>query len=423
MSQPAAILWGKLTPLSLGALGLALALGALGAASGSPWIAGTADLLQPLGSLWISALRMTIIPLVVTQLLSATAGYGGEESIGGIGGRTVGLFVGYLIATGIASVTVMPFIVELFTVDPAIAASLRAETTIPQAALDVAAGAPVSLGEWVTGLVPVNVFAAAVEGSILPLLVFTALFGLAVARLPGPQRDELSALFRALAEAIMRMVTWVLWATPVAVFALVLGLTLQLGAEAFGLVGFYVLIVCAWMLAVTGALYPVSSLLGRTSLLTFGRAVAPAQMVGLSTRSSLASLPALVEGGQEHLRLSPAGTGFVLPLSASAFKMSTMTAEPVRYLFLAHLFGVPLTLAGTATFLATLVLLSFSGVGVPRGGSGFDTLPAFLAAGIPIEGLVLVVAVDTIPDLAKTLINVTGHMSIAAVATRGERSA
>lgn len=270
-------------------------------------------------------------------------------------------------------------------------------------------------------MVPPNVFAAATAGDILPLLVFTALFGLAVTRLPESSRTTLTSVFPALAGTMMGMVYWILWATPVAVFALVLPMTLQSGTDLLGLLGFYVLVVSGWMLLVSGLLYPVTAILGRTGLTTFAKALVPAQMVAVSTRSSLAALPALIEGGRAHLRLPPSATGFVLPLCTSVFKMSTVTAEPVRYLFLAHLFGVPLTLPMTATFLATLVILSFSGVGVPRGGSGFDTLPAYAAAGIPLEGLVLVVAVDTIPDIAKTLINVTGHMSVAAIVSRGHR--
>jgi Na+/H+-dicarboxylate symporter len=218
------------------------------------------------------------------------------------------------------------------------------------------------------------------------------------------------------------MVFWVLWLTPVAVFALVLGVTLSSGATALGALLFYVLAVTGWMLVVTGALYPVSALVGRVAVGDFTRAMAPANLVAVSTRSSIACLPALIKGGGEHLGLSASATGFVLPLSTSLFKLSTVTAEPVRYLFLSHLFGLDFSVSQTATFLVTLILLSFAGVGLPRGGSGFDTLPAYAAAGIPIEGLVLVVAVDTIPDIAKTLINVTGHMSVATITNRTERT-
>jgi len=219
----------------------------------------------------------------------------------------------------------------------------------------------------------------------------------------------------------MQIVLWVLWLTPIAVFALVLELSLTIWTDALGFLLFYVLAVSGWMLVVSGVLYPVSAILGRVPLRTLAKGLAPAHWVAVSTRSSLASLPALIEGGREHLRFPSSITGFVLPLCSSLFKLSTVTAEPVRYLFLAHVFGLELTLPQTATFLVTLIILSFSGVGVPRGGSGFDTLPAYAAAGIPIEGLVLVVAVDTVPDIAKTIINVTGHMSVATLASRGVR--
>jgi len=416
------ILWGRLTSVSLLALGLALAIGVYGHATGSAAVEGLAGGLAPLGTVWVSALRMTVIPLVVTQLLTAFSGAPGEESLGAVGGRTLAVMVTYLAVAGLLTLVAVAPVVELYSVDPASATALRATTTMPQAALDAVASAPATLGEWFQGLVPRNVFAALVAGDILPVLLFTAVFGLAVSRLPDGARAPLAGIFRGLADAIMQMVFWVLWLTPVAVFALVLEMTLASGADLLGLLGFYVLIVSVWMLIVIGLLYPASSTLGRTAVRVFARAVAPAQMVALGTRSSLASLPALIEGGREHLDLPPPATGFVLPFCTAAFKLSTVTAEPVRYLFLAHLFGVPLTVPMTATFLLTLMLLSFSGVGVPRGGSGFDTLPAYAAAGIPLEGLVLVVAVDTIPDVAKTLINVTGHMSVATVVSRGSRA-
>ena len=416
---PSRILWGHLTALSLGAVGLALAMGILGYTTGAAWIRWFAVALTPVGSVWISALRMTVVPLVLTQLLVALTGGSNGGGLGRLGLRTFGLFLAFIASAGIGTTLVMGPVVEIYPVDPVLAATLRDQTVIPEAAVEVTSGTPLSLGEWIQSLVPSNVFSAATDGEILPLLVFTLLFGLAVAQIGGEARTRLGAIFGSLAEAMMQVVYWVLWATPIAVFALVLELTLNSGTEALGLLLFYVVAVCGWMLLVTGILYPVSAFFGRISFGRFAKAVAPAQMVAISTRSSLASLPALIEGGKEHLDFGPQTTGFVLPLSSAVFKMSTMTAEPVRYLFLALLFGIPLTIPQTATFLATLAILSFSGVGVPRGGSGFDTLPAYMAAGIPIEGLVLVVAVDTVPDIAKTIINVTGQMSVATLASRG----
>jgi proton glutamate symport protein len=411
------ILWGHLTALSLAALGLALALGILGFLTENSLIASFGGFLAPIGSLWISALRMTVVPLVLTQLLTALTGPSEEGAIGRVGIRTFALFLLFLSTVSIASILVMSQVVGWAPVDPDTSASLLARTAIPTEAGAAAAASAGSVGEWIQRLVPTNVFASAVAGDILPLLVSTVLFGLAVGRLGKEQRETLAGLFRAMADAMMQIVFWVLWLTPAAVFALVLELALSTGNQALGFLVFYVLAVSGWMLTVSGALYPITAVLGGVSLRSFARAVAPAQMVAVSTRSSLASLPALIEGGREHLRFPPSVTGFVLPLCSSVFKLSTVTAEPVRYLFLAHLFGLELSLPQTATFLVTLVILSFTGVGIPGGGSGFDTLPAYAAAGIPIEGLVLVVAVDTIPDVAKTIVNVTGHMSVATISS------
>lgn len=414
------ILGGHLTGLSLLALGSAVALGILGNATGSPVIDMLASGLAPLGGVWVSALRMTVIPLVLTQLLSALTSPAGGSSIGRLGGRTLGWFLLFLVTLGVTTVLMMSPVMRWVSVDPGTSANLLAGTAIPPEAWSIADSSPNSFGEWIQRLVPSNVFAALVEGEILPLLLCTLVFGLGVRRLEGDRQALLAELFRGLADAVMQIVFWILWLTPLAVFALVLSLTRTTEGEALGLLVFYVAAVTCWILVATAALYPVSALLGRVPLRAFARAMAPANMVALSTRSSLASLPALVEGGKRHLRLSSSATGLILPLSASVFKLSTVTAEPVRYLFLAQLFGLELTSLQTASFLLTLVILSFIGVGIPGGGSGFDTLPAYAAAGIPIEGLVMVVAVDTVPDVAKTLINATGYLSVATIATVGE---
>jgi Na+/H+-dicarboxylate symporter len=328
------------------------------------------------------------------MLLTALSGSSSARSIGSLGVRTVSLFVVFLSVAGLATVACVSPVVGVYPVDPGVVETLRTTTAIPPAAMDAGAGL---------------------------FLAFTVFFGLGVAHLPEDQRLPLASLFKSLSEAMMQIIFWILWVTPLAVFSLVLGLAMHSGPDALGLLGFYILIVSCWMLGVTAILYFLIPILGRVPPRAFARALAAAQMVALSTRSSLASLPALIKGGRDHLGLGPEATGFVLPLAASSFKLSTMTAEPVRYLFLAHLFGMHLTLPQTGTFLLTLGILSFAGVGIPRGGSGFDTLPAYAAAGIPIEGLVLVVAVDTIPDIAKTLINVTGYMSVATLATRRSR--
>jgi Na+/H+-dicarboxylate symporter len=174
------------------------------------------------------------------------------------------------------------------------------------------------------------------------------------------------------------------------------------------------------LILVTLLLYPFTAVAGRVSLGRFARAVAPAQVVAFGTRSSLASLPALVAGGQRHLALPPSATGFVLPLAVATFKLNMTISGPVKLLFLAHVYQIPLGASQLAAFLLTEVIISFSTAGIPSMGT-VRSIPAYLAAGIPVEAIFILNAVDTIPDLFKTILNVTADMSAATVLSGRER--
>ena len=218
----------------------------------------------------------------------------------------------------------------------------------------------------------------------------------------------------------MVLVGWILKLLPLGVFALSAEFAFRIGVRATGAIAFFVVLLSGILLLVTVLLYPVTAMFGQTSLARFARAVAPAQAVAVSTRSSLASLPALVEGGQKQLDLPDSVTGFVLPLSVAAFKLNRAVSGLVRLLFLAHLFRVPLGPAQLASFVATQLIMSFSTAGIPGVGS-IRSLPAYVAAGIPIEGVLMLNAVDTIPDIFATLANVTADMSVATILSRGDR--
>ena len=136
----------------------------------------------------------------------------------------------------------------------------------------------------------------------------------------------------------------------------------------------------------------------------------------------MAALPALVEGGRTHLGLPAPSTGFVLPLAVSLFKINRPISSLVKLFFVAHIYGIRLTAAAVATFVVTEVLMSFTSAGVPLGGMSFKSLPAYAAAGVPIEGVVILEAVESIPDVFKTVLNVTVDMSVAAILSRAGRS-
>lgn len=409
----------SLTAGSIAGLLMGLLVGLLvhGSRSSAPALGALTNLVEPLGTIWVTALQMTVIPLVVSHVLAAIVSSHSAKAVGGLGGLTVALFVVLLLVAGLFTMVLTPPIIEWVAVDPQTIATLQSTTTVPASAMQAAERVP-SFTQWLMNLIPTNPLQAAVEGNILSLLVFTALFGVAVTRIAPEPRQLIATVCQGAAEAMLVFVRWILWFTPLGVFSLMLSLTAQTGAGAARILGFFVVIVCALLFLFTLVLYPVTVLVGRVSPSRFAKAVAPAQAIALSTRSSIASLPALIEGARAHLSLPSQASGFVLPFAVSTFKINRTISSTVKLLFVAHLFGIQLGTAEIATFVATVVILSFSSVGIPGGGAAFKTLPAYLAAGLPIEGVVIFEAVDVIPDIFKTLVNVTGDMTAAIILAR-----
>jgi len=419
MSAPAGARPRRISKTALAMIALAAGLGAgvvlHGAAS--PWAAGVADALSLVGQVWVAALRMTVVPLMIALTLATILGAPRDGSVGALGLRTVAVFVALLVGLGILSIAATAPALSLFPVRAETVAAFRAQSApVPAPApapADAAAGG-------IAALLPANPFAAAASGEVLPILVFTVVFGLPAQRLPGDAAEPLRRISKAFADAMLVLVTAILWALPAGVFALCAAFAYKTGLGLTGVLAGYAALASAVLLAATVLLYPIAAALGRVSLGRFARAVAPAQAVAIGTRSSLAALPALVEGGRRHLALPPPATGFVLPLSVSALKLDRTIEAPVKLLFLAHVYGVTLTLPQLAVFLGTLLILSFSTAGIPSVGT-VRSIPAYLAAGIPIEGVVMLNAVAAITDVAETLVNVTGDMTAAVIVTRGSR--
>ena len=272
-----------------------------------------------------------------------------------------------------------------------------------------------TLRGFIVGLVPTNPVQAAARGEMLPLIVFTLLFALATTRLPAGSRALVTGLFQGIGAALLVVVGWILRLTPVGVFALSVNLGADLGWSVVGAVGYYVVIDCALLVVVTLALYPLVALFSPVSLRRFARAAAPAQAVAAGTRSSLASLPALIEGARRELGARPGLTGFVLPLGVSTFKLNTPVSDLIGPLFLAALLGIDLTAGQVATMSLVTVAMSFSNPGVPSGGLFVVAAPVMMSVGLPLEGIGLLIAADAIPDLFATVTNVTGDMAVAAL--------
>jgi proton glutamate symport protein len=220
--------------------------------------------------------------------------------------------------------------------------------------------------------------------------------------------------FRGLFDAMLTLIRWILELAPYGVFALALPLATRLGFAAAGAVAYYIAVAGGITLVFIAALYPIASLFGRVSPRRFAKASAPAQALAVSSRSSLASLPAMIDGGAKHLGFGPQITTFLLPLSASMFRAGSAIGIPVGVLFIARLYGVDLGAPELVTIALTSMLVTFSIPGVP-GGSILIMMPVMLSVGVPAEGVALLLGVDTIPDMFRTTANVTGTMTAATI--------
>ena len=403
----------NLTAWSLLALLGGFSLGLAGHLSGWAAFQAFGSVAQSIGELWIAALQMVTLPLALMLTLAAIAG-AQVGSMGALGARAILLYLAALILVGVLILLVAPLLLAPYAVDPAAVAAMNAGVAIPEG---VAQARPVSAAAWLSSLVPRNIFAAAARGELFSLLLFVILLGLAVTRLPDQQRLPLGRGFHAIAEALLVMVRWLLVVTPLGVFALSYGMALRLGVSLAGMLGVYLLLIAGATLLVVLLLYPATALLGRTTLAAFARAVLPGQLVAVTTRSSIAALPAQVEAGRRYLDLPPVATDVLLPLNVALFRVGEVITNPVKLMFLAHVYGVTLQPAASAAFLLTVIVFSFSSTGTPNsgGGSGFRMVPVFMAAGIPLEGVLVLEAVEAIPDIFETLANVTGQQSAARI--------
>jgi Na+/H+-dicarboxylate symporter len=272
------------------------------------------------------------------------------------------------------------------------------------------------LAQWFVDLVPANPIRAAADGAMLPLIVFAVAFGLALLSVEPTYRDSAVRFFRGVADAMLRIVRWLLVLAPLGVFALTLPLVARVGLVAIGALAFYVALIAATTtLFVLIVLYPAAAIFGHVSIDRFARAVLPAQAVAFSSRTSLAALPALIEGAQRRLGMTAESSGFLLPLASALFRVGASMGLTVGAVFIAHLYGVGLTIGQVVTATATAVLTSFSIPGIP-GGSIIAMVPVLASVGLPAEGIGVLLGVDTIPDAFRTTANVTGQMAAAVIA-------
>lgn len=401
MSQATRILLA----LALGlAAGIALAAQAPGAVDQAVGVA------QPIGTMWLNALRMTIVPLVVALLVTGIAATAQAARASKLAFRAIVLFLVVLWISSATGAAVTLGLLSAFPLGGELATALRAS---------FADAAPVDnvppFSEFLQAMIPTNPVAAAANDAFLPLIIFTAAFAFAVTRLPEGPRTTLTDFFQAVADAMLVLIGWVLLLAPIGVAALAFVVGAKTGTAAFGALVHYVLIVSAVGGVVWLAAWPVAWLGGGVSPLAFTRAVAPAHAVAISTQSSLASLPAMLKGA-ERLGIPMVKAGVVLPLAVAIFRATGPCMNLAVAVYVAHVFGIELTPTALAAGIAAAAITTLGAVSLPGSISFISSIaPIALAMGVPIEPLALLVAVETLPDIMRTMGNVA--MDVAATAT------
>lgn len=372
----------------------------------------SASMFAPLGTLFIQLIKMLVVPLVAVSIISGAATLGGSKSAGRIGGVSIA----YIMLTTVISIILAIIAGVLF--QPGSGLSADSISAIAASASSEGTTAPtLSFWDTVTGMIPENPIKALVDGNILQIIVFGLILGFGISTLTENKRLKIINGLNYLLEALVWCIGKVMLVAPIGVFGLM--------ADATGTFGFDILLKIAnllWVdllvvLIMGLVVYPLTvALISRVPVKVFFREMVKPQIIAFSTASSMATLPVNMEVCEQRLGLSKQTTGFVLPLGATI----NMTGNAIYYtlvaLFFAQLYGIELSMAQYVAITVTASLGAIGQAGVP--GPTLMVVATLAAAGIPIDGLPLLYALDRIFDMLRTTLNITGDAACAAVTDR-----
>ncbi len=394
---------------------IALVLGVMIGLFVGPRSPSMVDAAGVVGNMWLNALRMTVIPLVFTLLIVGIGKAAAMARAGRMTGKAIGFMIFILWCSSAMAALLTPALLDLFPLPGDAANALRG-------ALDSSEppGEVPPFTEFLRALIPTNPIAAAAQDAVLPLMIFALAFAFAITRLPETQRTMLDGFFNAVADTLLILIKWVLALAPLGVFALALGVGAKAGLAAFGALLHYVLIVSSIGAVIWIFSYILTAIGGRRSPLAFFRASAPAQAVAISTQSSLASLPAMVSG-VKAMGVGERSADVVLPIAVALFRATGPCMNLAVAIYVAHLLGIELTVSMLGIGIVVAAITTMGAVSLPGSISFITSIaPICMAMGIPIEPLVLLLAIETFPDIMRTVANVSTNMSVTATLARHE---
>jgi proton glutamate symport protein len=369
-----------------------------------------------LGGLWLNALKMTVVPLVVALLVMGVAQGAQAARAGRIAARTVMWIVIICTTSAIFGAAMIEVLTTAFPLPRETAAALQG--AIASVDRTATSGPLPGVIDFFKTIVPSNVVSAAANGDVLPLVVFGLLFALAISRIDAGRRDQMVGLFQGIAEAMLVIIGWVLWIAPVGVFALAFTVGASAGSAAFAGLGHYILLISAIGVLITLAAYPLAILVGRVPAGLFTRSMIAPESVAISTRSSLACLPAMLTAARSMgIRQEVADVS--LPLAVALFRATGPAMNTAVAFYVAHMLGLEPSWGQIIAATAVGAVMSYGAISLPGEVSFISSIaPIAMALGVPIAPLALLVAVEMVPDIFRTLGNVTMDVAMTAVVDR-----
>ena len=387
----------------------------------APWVLWlTSNITGPAGQIFLRLLFMLVIPLLFSALVIGVAEMGDLKSLGRAGWKTLA----FTVVISALAVLIGLVMVNLFRpgdgVDADLAAALLAQGKAGAASIVGNAPETINLGQFFLDLIPSNVFTAAAENQILPVMVFALLFGIGLVMARSPATDRLQEVVLGLFEITMKLINLVIKLAPFAIAALMFNLAALFGWDLLVRLAAYVGVAVGAMLIHMFVVYPIAVwTLGGMSPVKFFTAIREPMVVAFSTASSNASLPVSLRAAEFELKLPRKIARFVLTVGATANQNGTALFEGVTVLFLAQFFGIDLTLWQQVVVMLVCILGGIGTAGVPAG-----SLPVvamiLVMVGVPAEGIGLILGVDRFLDMCRTTLNVTGDLVAATVVSRGE---
>lgn len=382
-------------------LGLAVGLGA--AATDNPLLHAIARESAPLGKLFINAIKMIVIPLVVSVIFASIARLGDVRKLGKIGGMTLIFYWVTLILAIVIGMAVTTF-------------GLRFAPKIDMPQVNAA---PIpklqSITDFIVSLIPPNPFAAAADGAILPLIVFTALFAAAAGTLAEERRNRMIAAAEDVSETLIKLVWWILYTAPIGIFGLIAPATALLGWGLIQSLGVFIICVfIALIIFVALVFIPLLVFGAKMNFMRFFKGTMGAASVAFSTTSTAAAIPVSLEESTKNLGVSATIADLLIPLGASMYRPGSALFQGAAIVFLAHIYNVPVAIGAAGAVVFATFLVSLTVAPVPSS-SVVTMAPALDAIGVPVAGLALILGIDRIPDMMRSCVNVLGQISAAVL--------